>query len=77
MQIETKFNIGDKVKVEDFRGKVICITEVSEITQAGNVRTKAYKGLFYPDGTERRRSLTWSDKRYIRKLENQEEPKNG
>ena len=67
MQIETKFNIGDKVKVEDFRGKVICITEVSEITQAGNVRTKAYKGLFYPDGTERRRSLTWTDRRYLKK----------
>lgn len=49
------FKVGDKVIVEDFFGKVLRTTEVTEITKSGNIRTKAYKGLFNPDGTERRK----------------------
>lgn len=45
-------------------------TEVTEITKAGNIRTKAYKGLFNPDGTERKKSIFYSDKIYIKKFAN-------
>lgn len=77
MKTMVKFIVGDKVKVEDFFGRVIHITEVTEITQAGNVRVKAYKGLFNPDGKERRRHLFWADRIYIRKLQTREETVSG
>lgn len=66
------FNVGDKVIVENFFGKVLRETEVTEITPAGNIRTKAYKGLFNPDGTERKRGSLWTDRIYIKKYENEE-----
>lgn len=68
MKTLEKFIVGDKVIVEDFFGKLLCITEVTEITQTGNIRTKAYRGLFNPDGTERKRSLFWTDRIYIKKF---------
>ena len=66
------FKVGDKVIVEDFFGKVLRTTEVTEITKAGNIRTKAYKGLFNPDGTERRKDI-FGDRIYIKKFAESEE----
>ena len=62
------FEVGDRVKVVNFMGHTIRETEVVEITKSGNVRTKAYKGLFRADGTERRRNLNWTDSVMIFKL---------
>lgn len=62
------FNIGDKVLVKNFFGKVLRITEVTEITKAGNIRIKIYDGLFKPDSTERRKVLFWTDLLFIEKF---------
>lgn len=63
------FEVGDKVEVKDFFGRVIRKTEVTEITGGGNVRVKAYKGLFHPDGSEKRKSIFWTDRFYINKVD--------
>ena len=55
----------------DFFGRLIRKTEVTEVTNAGNIRTEAYKGLFNPDGSERKKSMFWTDRIYIRKLQEQ------
>lgn len=65
------FVVGDKVEVRDFFGRLIRKTEVTEVTNAGNIRTEAYKGLFNPDGSERKKSMFWTDRIYIRKLQEQ------
>ncbi len=62
------FVVGDKVEVRDFFGRLICKTEV---TDAGNIRTEACKGLFNPDGSERKKSMFWTDRIYISKLQEQ------
>ena len=71
------FNIGDKVKVEDFFGRVIRMTEVTEITPSGNIRVKGHRGLFKPSGVQRRKCSTWTDKIFIKKIENEEDTING
>lgn len=55
--MNNSFEVGDKVEVKDFFGKVIRKTEVTEITGGGNIRVKDYRGLFHPDGSERRKSM--------------------
>jgi len=63
-----KFNIGDKVRIIDFIGNTKRKGEVTEITKAGNVRVSCWKGLFCPDGTERRMTLFYTDRVRINKL---------
>ena len=63
-----KFCIRDKVKVTDFYGKTIHESEVIEVTKAGNIRIACYKGLFRPDGTERRNDILWTNRVTISKL---------
>ena len=67
--MNNSFEVGDKVEVKDFFGKVICKTEVTEITGGGNIRVKDYRGLFHPDGSERRKSMFWTDRIYINKVD--------
>lgn len=67
--MNNSFEVGDKVEVKDFFGKVIRKTEVTEITGGGNIRVKDYRGLFHPDGSERRKSMFWTDRIYINKVE--------
>ena len=67
--MNNSFEVGDKVEVKDFFGKVIRKTEVTEITGGGNIRVKDYRGLFHSDGSERRKSMFWTDRIYINKVE--------
>ena len=69
--MNNSFVVGDKVEVKDFFWRVIRKTEVTEITNAGNIRTKAYKELFRPDGSERRNVLFDTDRIFINKVQEQ------
>ncbi len=66
--MKNDFQVGEKIKVTNFFGKVICESEVAEITNGGNIRIKAYKELFRPDGSERRKVLFDTDRIYINKV---------
>lgn len=44
--MNNSFEVGDKVEVKDFFGKVIRKTEVTEITGGGNIRVKDYRDCF-------------------------------
>ena len=55
------FNVGDKVKVISYGGKVILKSVITEITMAGNIRVKGWDKLFKPNGTERSKQRFWTD----------------
>lgn len=55
------FNVGNKVKVISYDGKVILKSVITEITMAGNIRVKGWDKLFRPNGTERSKQIFWTD----------------